>query len=377
MINKYCILGSFLIYLPLMVIGGVFYEDRLVVLDVSINTIMFFLSVMLVYISYYPRYFIFRSKMTLCLSGVIIIIPILILSSNANFQGMEKYLNSLFLGLLGYLIVINAINYSLKEYILKLSILFILVLFVAAVIWKLKYGFWLRHINYFMNGPIVFGRNMAVGFFLTAIFLPFGKKINIILLLIFFFGVLWSMSKGPIIALAASSLYFLYQKNKPSFLLLVVSIFISMLFLLYTSIDLSDTPLHRIQIGFQALLGISNSSSAAGSVGIRSEMIADTIMIINGNLILGIGAGNWQSVLNYPFTYPHNIFIEVFSDLGIIFGAILLLPYIGFLVRPTNKIFVLPLFFLISHQVSGDISDARWLLLFSLLSFGVNKKYFE
>ena len=106
-------------------------------------------------------------------------------------------------------------------------------------------------------------------------------------------------------------------------------------------------------------------------------MIADTITVINDNLILGIGAGNWQSVLNYPFTYPHNIFIEVFSDLGVIFGAIFLLPYLGFLVKPTNKIFVLPLFFLISHQVSGDISDARWLLLFSLLSFGGNKKYFE
>ena len=103
-------------------------------------------------------------------------------------------------------------------------------------------------------------------------------------------------------------------------------------------------------------------------------MIQDTVGIISSHFFTGVGSGNWGNVLYSPFTYPHNIFLEVYSELGIFLGTFLLIPCCIFIFFYKSDYFVLPLFFLISHQFSGDVADARWLLLFALFVYAEGNK---
>ena len=102
---------------------------------------------------------------------------------------------------------------------------------------------------------------------------------------------------------------------------------------------------------------------------------------------IGVGFGNWQDyshVRSYLVTkdlyYPHNIFLEIFCELGFLVGIIFIIYVIvvffyGFtsFLRKKNYLFQLLFyifaFLIFNSMISGDFSDARILFVFmSLIS---------
>jgi O-antigen ligase len=360
---------SWLCFLPLIIVGSVFYEERLNFTIVSLNTVLFLLSLSLFAISIYgtKRHVFLNNYILFFIFFFLAFSPMVFIASGANFEGVSKYINSILIGLLGACILTVAIQNRKEDKVFTYLFLFMFVLFIAAIIWKLKFGFWRRDVPYFLNGPIVFGRNMAVGFIAVMLFPPKSRIIKYTLLILFSFGVVWSMSKGPILSLLLCVSFYLFLKSKFYFTVFFGSMLFVFILLLTGGIDLSGGSLNRLQMGMQALFGLSDSVNNAGSINIRQEMFVSTLDVIKNQFFTGIGAGLWGEYLNYNFTYPHNFFLEVFSELGIFFGFVFIAPYVLFVVSFRNFFYIFPLFFLLAQQMSGDVADARWLLMFSLI----------
>jgi hypothetical protein len=367
--TKLLLVLAWLFYLPLLVIGNVFVEERLVLLSIPINVVIFFALLLPTTILNAK----FRRKKSITLAGLSLVpflIAFLLTAAlySPDLEGVQKYLNLIILGYIGAVLLIIAHESGNLEILLKLMIGFLFILFICAVAYKSYFGFWRRDIAFFMNGSIVFGRNMCVGFFLSLFYLK-DSKIYFALCICFIFGVLWSMSKGPIAGLLVCALFFMANKNKKLFFLYALIIGSFLAALINGAIDLSGTPFNRLQVGLQVLFGFSDLNMASGSINARTEMYIPTIELIKSNLFTGVGPGNWSQEIVSIFSYPHNLFLEAYSELGIVTGTILLVPLCLFLLSYKHQMFILPLFFLISHQFSGDMADARWLLLFSILIF--------
>lgn len=367
--TKLLLMVAWSIYLPLLVIGNVFVEERLVSSAIPVNVAMFcalLLPAMVLNVK-------FRRKKSVALA-VVSLIPFAVVFGitailySPELEGVQKYLNLIILGYLGAVLLLIAHDSGHMEILLKLMIVFLLILFIFAVVYKSYFGFWRREIPYFMNGSIVFGRNMCVGFFLSLLFLK-DSRIYFVLCMCFLFGILWSMSKGPIAGFIVCISFFLANKNKKYFLFYILIIGTGLVAIINGAVDFTDTPFSRIQVGLQVLFGLLDSSSSAGSVDARSAMYLPTLDLIKSNFFTGVGPGNWSSEINSYFTYPHNLFLEAYSELGIVTGTLLLVPLCLFVLYFKHQMYILPLFFLISHQFSGDLADARWLLLFSILIF--------
>jgi len=360
---------SWICFLPLVIIGNIFYEERLEFLYVSVNTVLFLLTLIFIALSIYKDK---KLKFLLDYQSVFLLFfifmsPLVFFAAGSNYEGIIKYYNSIVIGFIGALILTYGIRTGNTRKLFSYLYIFLFVLFVCAIIWKLQTGFWRRDLPYFLNGSIVFGRNMAVGLFAVMLFPPRNAFAKYLLLLCFLFGVVWSMSKGPILSVFLCISFYFFLKNKVYFVIFS-GLIVTFLFLITTSvIDLSGGPLNRLQIGLQVLLGFSDSNQAAGSVNIRQEMFSNTVDVIKNDYFTGVGAGLWGEALNSVFTYPHNFFLEVFSELGVIYGLVFIIPYLSFIFRIRDYFYVFPLFFLLAQQMSGDIADARWLLMFSLV----------
>jgi len=154
---------------------------------------------------------------------------------------------------------------------------------------------------------------------------------------------------------------------------------IVVIFLLFqiisNNIDLSYTPFSRLQTGLQSIYSQTDTGNR-GSVGARNVMYSDTLELIYEYPLMGVGFGNWSKAFNTIYEYPHNLFLEIFSELGLFFGIILLLPSIVFLRQYTHFLYPVALFLLLAQQISGNVSDARWLLMFSLFMY-LSKRGFK
>ncbi|WP_410913694.1 O-antigen ligase family protein, partial [Pseudomonas sp. SIMBA_068] len=56
-------------------------------------------------------------------------------------------------------------------------------------------------------------------------------------------------------------------------------------------------------------------------MGSRLELYLDTLRIISQNLWGGVGLGNWQYYNQSNFIYPHNLILEILSELGVLLGG--------------------------------------------------------
>lgn len=109
------------------------------------------------------------------------------------------------------------------------------------------------------------------------------------------------------------------------------------------------------------------SSHAANSDAGRIKIIQSTIELIKQNNYLGVGTGQFSAVsyLGYKLTYPHNIFLEILLENGIIGLVLLSLTQIIFIralikMKKTNSIYVvfvasLYVYTLLDSATSGDI----------------------
>jgi len=239
---------------------------------------------------------------------------------------------------------------------------------VSTIMYKTMFGFWDRGIRYFINGPIVFGWMMSSGAIISLIlFQKTTRKKYFVLYTLLFCSVLWSLSKGPLIALAASSFFVLLkfgrfsQKVRFAFGAIVAVLIL-----------MSIIPVEQFErfSAISRLVSGATTSADAGSLDSRQVMISQTIEMVRSNLLFGVGLGNWQDHAGYfgHYVYPHNIYLEIFSETGVISGIVflILLGYLWLGCSMEGK--AVSLVFLIGSLFSGDAAYLR-LSLTMLIAF--------
>lgn len=220
----------------------------------------------------------------------------------------------------------------------------------------------------FGGGPIVFAR--WIGIFLI-ISLHFFKNIflRIILISISFLLIIKTGSKGPFIFLIIAFSYSLIKKI--SFLRLIPIIII-----IYTTIYLLiDFILELLGPRLLSLFSLELLETTSGAGRINRWRLAIEVFLNNP---FGVGLGNYVPVskLIEPndlliSEYPHNLFLELMSELGFL-GVFLSLIIIINIIKNINNISLpiyqkqIIIFTMLNTMVSGDIMDARFLFLFIL-----------
>ncbi|WP_139828333.1 O-antigen ligase [Maritimibacter sp. HL-12] len=273
--------------------------------------------------------------------------------------------------LIGGIFVLVLSNHALRAYGKDFLITFIsvgIIFLVATIIYKFNYGFWDRLVRYFVNGPIVFGWMMSI-MALASLFVFFegrGRRF-LAAYVVFALSVVWSGSKGPLIALAISTLYFLIKSRK------IGSTFAFLLAAPFSFVSLLEFGLlpERLMV-FQRVIEGSYREFDHGSIGIRATMLGEAIDIFLQNPVFGVGIANWshysqQTYLSsFGFIYPHNFFGEVLSEFGVV-GMIFVVCIFAFIWTNGNVLSkTFAVFAMVALMFTGDISYWRFLVFFPL-----------
>ncbi|ENP7381092.1 O-antigen ligase family protein [Vibrio parahaemolyticus] len=277
-------------------------------------------------------------------------------SQNVEYT-LEKLDGAVFFPLVITVIISSLANkYSLME-VIKCFILAYLFVLILTLIYKFNLGFWNRNVRYFINGPIVFGWiSSIVSLFSLYIFLEENKRKYLIVFFICVVSVFWTLSKGPILALLVTLLYLFLSRGFNLRSINVLFLVFSFLSLIYFS------ELQQIERLLLVLDYSSNSDANYGSVGSRVDLYIDTLRIINDNYLFGVGLGNWQYFNATSFIYPHNVTLEVFSEIGVIFGFTLVLYLLVVYYYSHAIAKIVMIYFSLALQFSGDLTYIYFML---------------
>lgn len=251
----------------------------------------------------------------------------------------------------------------------RLVIAIMLSYLVLAILYKLQHGFWDRQVVFLMNGPIVFARLMGMAAILTLLFTKGATRI--ILFSAFLLAALWPSSKGPLLSLILTFALMMLAHDRLVILsLIAIVLAVPVLLIPEQTVELVKlldgtgrlaAPLESV------ILGKELAEAHNATYGSRATAYVDTFPVIMQHP-QGVGMGDWPLHVKGILEYPHNFFLESFSELGIIFGFFFVIPYLWPLLRPKNKLLWVAVFFAINQQVSGDLLDSRYWLIFGILA---------
>jgi len=256
--------------------------------------------------------------------------------------------------------------------------IYALIMTVEALRIYISSGRGLGFVTAFGSNYIALGRIVGAASLIVFVRLLFSKKlINILFLVIAFslmiITVCVSGSRGPLLAVAFALLVLLFISvfGKPSYwrrLIFIIILIFAMISVAYSQ-GLLDTTVLR----FGKLLSETTTDANA-----RLDLYNGALVVWSDNPIIGVGIGGFP--VKYGFGdqrgYPHNIILEVLSELGLI-GLLLLVLffYTCFRTLPVlrylNKHPVLLISVLLFSQtffnamISGDLNDNRLLFTFA------------
>jgi O-antigen ligase len=155
--------------------------------------------------------------------------------------------------------------------------------------------------------------------------------------------------------------------------LILLATTVAALFLATAVFDLDANSFGRLGVFYT--LATADTTAIQGtlsqsSFGARIEMWSKTIELIP-NAPFGIGLGAWDRVVDtrLPTPYPHNLFLELWSEGGIILGSFAAIPFLMFLFAPRKIFWFVAFCLFLAQMISGDIADARFLMVFGFLAF--------
>lgn len=317
------------------------------------------------------------------LRGVIILqLPLLILCTTLFWSadvpfGIEKASTLILSGTVAFLLFSIAIDrVGLKTFCALIACM-LAGLLIVAVLYKLRAGFFDRKVSFFVSGPIVFARLMAIGCLLSIF--AFRGVTRLIAIVVFAAAVFWAQSKGPVLALFVTLLAYVFHALGKGWRFVVVGVvgagLVIGVYLLETrAIDLEA--LGRLAVLVQIVSGdtsVISDAANVGSLGVRFEMWKESIDLLV-RAPFGVGLGGWATGVTFysDMSYPHNLILELLNEGGILIGTFALIPFCIFLFGSRNNIYYFCAFFLLIAQMfSGDLGDARFLLVFSFLAFFV------
>ncbi len=394
--SKYLKLLTFL-PIVLVIFLGRFYDERIQFfgIDVSIFiSITYFLSfVFYVQLSPQKNSINHYHCIALCLFTIIMCISFLSnnyytdVSFNYGFLKTTHFVTIHFI--ICFLILLTFNMQSIDD---LFNLIFIICLvFIGLGLFKVTFGSEtydeINRLSVLGGGPIVFARWVYTGALIALIY----KKPHPLISIFFVFLTLYlaslSGSKGPmagfIVALLFVGVMFILQKLSISNLFKFFIFGLIFLFLLTFASKLDVLP-SRIAMLFDFEKLLESTSFLS-----RFDRIIYSFKIIE-DYPLGVGVGNWAYYFNmYSSTflefndYPHNIFIEIYCEYGIVSLVLFLITILGPVFTFVKSIFsikfskyiIIPallIFNLVNCNFSGDINDARQLFIFSSLLFIYN-----
>jgi len=246
----------------------------------------------------------------------------------------------------------------------------IFVLFLT-ILYKMIFGFWSRDVRFFLNGPIIFGWLMSImGLISVFIFLKKRTPLYLYLIPVFLTAIIWTGSKGPLVAFLSAIAFYLFLEKRLGVLLLTGVLSCSAFFL---AAEFGYLPERLLVV--QRVISNDLSNSDFGSIGSRQAMFAQSLNIFQLNPLLGIGISNWSSHLSdtylesHGFVYPHSVLSEVLSEYGII-GVVLFSSLLISIYRLSNNLGRSIIFFsLIALLFTGDMAYWRFMVFFPLVFF--------
>ena len=232
------------------------------------------------------------------------------------------------------------------------------------------------------GGPIILSRWLCLGAIIS-FFHPKLKKYRIILFPLFIIVALFTGSRGPIMSiLITMTLYFFLNFRKLFWRFIVLlSLLISLVFI--TGFHNQLLEVKTVSRVFMNVQDGGGGKSTSGRTILFQTSIDEII-----EYPLGVGMGNFEEFANERFFlkrmslhYSHNIFLEIFCELGFLSSFIFLIyvlvvflsSFISIINNQKNELlqllFYIFAFLLLNSMISGDLSDARILfIVIALLS---------
>jgi O-antigen ligase len=204
------------------------------------------------------------------------------------------------------------------------------------------------------------------------------RAMVVCLLPLFIGGLMASAARGPMVAVGIASLIGMAFLMKEGQLRVITAIF--MLFFLVVGLGGAYMVLRQTDMGkYTAKAGelgvLFTQGSSSGSAGKRVNFYEATLAAIPNQPLLGTGIGSWSTFYfgNDQRNYPHNLFLEIAFEEGLVgltaFLALLLLVGISIfrMVGASRSHFIvlalLVLYCLNISLFSGDLDDNRLLWL--------------
>lgn len=379
-----CILFPELNLILFLLIGRIGYEPRLGFFDlISLNH----LNIIIIFI--HLAWMVKTKQIKLSLGVFNLPIFILFLSwvclsfliSTSNMEYALEKINVLifvsFISIIFYTIRIQYLGLNaLKNYILFFALIGIGMSVVGSIVFFK--GLAEQRLAILGGGPIVLARIIGSTIIIIAVFykdLTIKYSSSLIIFFIFLLTLmqLSTLSKGPLLGLIFTIAFYIFTiHSKDKFFRNIFTLTIILFVILGT--------MHFFGLSERYFLNPFEDISD-GSYGTRFRHYINSFHAFSLSPIIGIGIGDF-ALYGEGFIYPHNIFLEIISELGIIglliFLGLLLQFTIGLFWYLNNEKFVkdrylivfilLSLFMFSNQMVSGDLMDGRFLFFYISIS---------
>jgi len=222
------------------------------------------------------------------------------------------------------------------------------------------------------GGPNVFGRNMGLFVFSCLYFIQ--KNLNKYIGFIFiFFGIILTIasgSRGAMLSLLIGGLaYFLIKRKKLIQLLKITSVLIIGSALCYATLSTTAIGQKVTKVIEERIIYLTIEEQYDSS---RTTFYESALELGYDAPLLGSGLSAFKATGRG--VYPHNIFLEIFTEGGLVGLALLLLSLILFfiyLIRYNDLLDAATvsstIMILVATQVSGDLYDSRGLFILLVL----------
>ena len=354
-----------LVALGVLMIGQFTPDARLTISGVPLNSIFFAIAILLGLLV--PLSVDVRHAIILVFSLVAPVCATLIWSRDPE-RGALTLVNLLAVSAAAALLLAYAISGIGLTRTLKLWVVASVLLLAAAVLYKVERGFLDRNVNFLFNGPNVFARQMGLAAILAG-FVYQGPR-RYLLVFLFTAAFVWTQSKGPLIALILIGAWSIWQGSgwRGRALLIAMATLAATMIALGIAF-LANSPLLGRMFLAVSVFDSGLTAQNFGSIGSRVLMIRETLTMI-ATQPYGVGIGGWAASSGIAWAdYPHNIFLELWSEAGVVLGSIALLAFACFVSSRTMVLVAACWFLLICQQVSGGLLDARFLLALACVAF--------
>lgn len=266
------------------------------------------------------------------------------------------------------IVLIGAIRAKRLESVLRGYTYVAFAILLITIAYKLNYGFLDRQVRFFINGPIVFGWLMAVAMILSLSVKGTPTYKKALLSASFLAAIIWSESKGPLLAAIFSILLYGYQR---SIIKTIVFVPLIATLAIYFSAELGV--FQRAQALVRLVTG-SLSDVDTGSVIARQSMIHQTVDLILANPVLGVGLGDWSTKIRIPVgtgfaLYPHNLLLELFAETGLLRGSLIITALWAIAAKASRRFLPVIAVVIVASMFSGDLAYGRFILFAVMIGF--------